>query len=138
MSIEAPIQGIPKCYVVLTCSQTATSSNGAFYIGAGGSGAIGTEATVQYVCGFSGVLKRVRFGVSANSKNAATVVGFRINGSTVGSTSVNAAATGKFDSGALTSAIASGDSLNFILDTSASGSGSITLTDIIAEIQVLS
>ena len=128
MSIEAPIQGIPKGRFWFTCEINSTS-NSVLYIGLGGTAtSSATEANTDQTINFPFIVRRVQANVTTNSKSASTTLAFRDDGASIGALTVNAGATGESDSGALSTVVASGSKCNFLRDTSASASGTLVCT----------
>ena len=103
----------------------------AIFTGAGPTAASDTLA--QLTIDFAFTITRLRNRVRANSKNADSVIAFRDDGSSVASVTIGAAATGEFDSGALTVSVASGSLVNWLIDTTASASGSLSDEGLIIE-----
>lgn len=129
MSIESPIQGQVIGRGVFTCGQSATSANSTAYLPIGDMAATfsnTTEGLVDYPIQFNCIITRVGALVSANTKGADITLGFRSGGATVGALTVTAAATTDKDSGALNVFVPAGTKINFMRDTSAGVSGSIT------------
>jgi len=86
---------------------------------------IGTEANWQITIDWELTIKRLLVRWETNSKNGDTIMAFRDDGVNVAPVTVAASTTGEFDSGDVTGLIASGSAVNFIVDTTASSSGTL-------------
>ena len=86
-----------------------------------------TESIVDIIISYGFEVNVVGCQVVVNSKNGASTMGFRDDGTTLGSTTITASTTGEFRTTGLTDAVASGSVCTFIIVTTASASGSINL-----------
>jgi len=84
-----------------------------------------TESRVQTEIFIDFDIIRITGAIDVNTKNGATICGFRDDGVTIASVSIAASTTGGFDSGALSTSIASGSLMALLMDTGASSSGSL-------------
>lgn len=110
------------------------TANNALYVPINSEGSLissTTEAAVDLTLDFGFTVRRDRAIVVTNTKSADSMLAFRDDGSSVGALTIGAGATGEFDSGALSVAVASGSLCNFLRDTSASGSGSLNYKQIV-------
>jgi len=87
-----------------------------------------TEANSQITIDWGITIKRVYVTLVTNNKNANTIIAFRDDGVNVAPITIPATTTGEFDSGDVTTLIASGSLINWIVDTSLS-SGGLTIDD---------
>jgi len=82
------------------------------------------EANAVITFDWAITLKRIYLRVETNSKNGSTVIGYRDDGVTVASITVAASTTGEFDTGDITVLVDSGSLVNWIMNYTASTSGS--------------
>jgi len=92
-----------------------------------------TESGIIIPVNFNFDLTRTQINVQVNTKNGITTYGFRDDAVTIGSVAIAASTTGVFDSGAISTSVASGSECCFLLDTSASSSGTFTGSTLNAE-----
>ena len=139
MSIETPIQGRIIGRGVFHAGQSATSANSVAYIPIGDMAATysnGTEGVTDYPVQFNCYITRVQALIPANTKGGDVVLAFRAGGASVGALTVTAGATTDKDSGAISVYVAAGTKINFMRDSSAGASGSISF-NIFAEYVVV-
>jgi len=84
-----------------------------------------TEGDVDVPITFVYEVNRMRAVIQTNTKNGNTVLAFRDDGVSIGALTISASGTGSFDSGALTDSIVAGSLVNWVMDMTASSSGSI-------------
>jgi len=106
---------------------TAMSSNVMTFFGCYGVTNSNTEGDVTLIQDNGFTVIRHRSHVRLNSKNGNTLLSFEDDSIAIGQLTIAAAATGDFDSGALTDVVAAGSEIDFGRDTSASSSGTITI-----------
>ena len=97
-----------------------------------------TESTVQTTVPYSFRIKRLLVKFSANSMNGNTIIGVRDDAATVASVTIAGSSTTEGDSGAIDVAVAAGSKVNFVIDTTASSTGTHILAACTAFIQVTS
>jgi len=73
----------------------------------------GSETGVDQTINFAYEVNRMTANVPENAKTSDQTVGFRDDGADAGTVVITGSATGEFDSGALTIAVASGSAVNF-------------------------
>lgn len=127
-------QGAKASLFVVGNDLAGSSTNALSYMSVFGTARTGTEANTQVQFDFPVVLKRVRFNVYANTKSNASSLAFRIGGVSYGTQNVNAGVTGQLDSGDISQIISVGTKSNWLIDTSASTTGSISVM-YLAELQ---
>jgi hypothetical protein len=93
----------------------------------GGNTTVTTEADVGIIYPYAVTLKRIRYLVSGNTKDANTVISFRDDSADVQSSTISAGSNTDFDSGAISTAVAANSVINWKADASASASGTITV-----------
>lgn len=86
-----------------------------------------TEADAQLLIPQKFKVLRVYANALTNSKNGTSTIAFRDDGSSIGELSYLTTVVGLKDSGALSTTVAGGSLCNFLVDTSASGSGTLTV-----------
>jgi hypothetical protein len=120
---------LPKSVLWFSMYLSNNASNTLFYsLPFQGALTSGTETTLDLTFDYPMTITRARAFCSLNTKNAATTLSFRDDGADVTGTAItiNAGATGEFDSGALTSAVAAGSKIVFRTDASTSTTGNIS------------
>lgn len=85
-----------------------------------------TETNTDTTIDYNIRIRRLRVVVTGNTKDGATIIGFRDDAVTTTSVSITALTTGEFDSGTVNTSIASGSLIDWILDRTASTTGSMT------------
>jgi len=108
--------------------QSSTTANGLFFYMINADSADATEANRDAIIDHAMTTDRIRANVNINTKNGATILGWRDDGVTIDSISIAASTTGDFDSGQLSSVVATLSRVDIIIDTSGSSSGAISFT----------
>ncbi len=106
---------------------SGTSNTARFYPINGGNTSVTTEADVGLTFPYAVTLKRIRYLVNGNTKDASTSMAFRDDGVDVQVHTVTAASNTDFDSGAISTAVAANSVINWRLDASASSTGTIVV-----------
>lgn len=130
---------MPVAKSLLVAGQTSVAGNNVLYyhpMDPIGTFSNATEANVDYTIRFPIRITRLQVLVPTNTKDQASTVAFRDDGATVASVSIAAGTTTDVDSGALNVVIAAGSKINFLRDTSASGSGNLAI-NMFAEYEVI-
>lgn len=125
----------------MTGSSTAYSTTGAArYAGIGtlNSNVNATETTVQTTVPYSFRIKRLLVKFSANTMNGNTIIALRDDTATAASVTIAGSTTTEADSGAIDVAVAAGSKINWLIDTTASSSGTHILAACTAFVQVTS
>jgi len=115
-------------FFIVSSSFVASTSDSVRTMGFGASVGQSTESVVQYIITDAFTLVRFGIGIQINTKNGATVCAFRDDGADSTDLTIAASTTGFFDSGVLSIAIAAGSGCNFDRDTTASSSGTLTIS----------
>ncbi len=106
---------------------SGTSNTARFYPINGGNTSLTVEADVGIIFPYAVTLKRIRYLVSGNTKDASTVIAFRDDGVDVQAFTSTAASQTDFDSGAISTAVAASSVINWKVDASASSTGTIVV-----------
>lgn len=128
MSIQAPIQGIPRARSVFVWNQTGSANSNTFYSVADASSSVGstTESAVDgVILNFNIMITRFTVAVTTNSKSNDATIAIRDDGADVSRLTISAGSTSDKDSGALSVIVAAGSKLTWNRDTSASASGTL-------------
>lgn len=112
----------------------AFSNNTLLFMAIGGSQIFATESDTTVTKAFAHTLIRHQFGIFANSKTGGTnsTFAYRDDGANIGAGTIAIGTTGQVDSGAITTAIASGSVCCFVQDLSTQSGGSITMSKQVA------
>lgn len=116
---------------VFGSGQNNKSANNLNFNPIGASGVPDGGENILLAIDFAFEIQRHRCGVTSNSKDATTTFHIRDDASNVTTITVTAASTGRFDSGALTVAVASGSIIGPACDTSGSTTGTIKFTHLV-------
>jgi hypothetical protein len=86
-----------------------------------------TESIVDLIFDYAFTVKRIRLNSPTNTRNGNTIISFRDDGAdaTGATVTIGSTATGEFDSGALSAAVAAGSRINWKVDPTAGSSGNL-------------
>lgn len=117
--------------IVLFRSTTATTLE--YDIVYGNLASTTSEAATQITLDYDVIVRRFRVSPTANAKTAAVTVAFRADGATVTGTSLSipAGSIAEVSSAALSVVVRSGSKINFMIDLTGSGAGTISLVGIV-------
>ena len=119
------VRNIPKSVQFFVFGMSTTSQLVFYQICPGLSSS--TEANQSVTCDYALTVKRVRASVDTNAKTGNVVLTMRDDGADVTGSAVTMTAgnVGEFDSGAISVAVAAGSKINFKIDYTGSGTGSL-------------
>jgi len=124
-------------YYVLGATSNGSAGNTVFFVSPFGQLTItgdSVESEVVMAIRFDSILIRTSCVITANTKNADSLIMFREDGVDRGILTVGAALRGAFDSAVLTDIVLSGDLVNFKRDNTASSSGNLTIGSMTAHL----
>jgi len=91
------------------------------------------QATIIATNGFT--IRRIQCTVTENSKDDDTIIGFRDDGVTVASITIPTLGVGVFDTGVIDIPVTAGSLINMIIDTTASGLGTIAIGSYVIDVR---
>jgi hypothetical protein len=136
-TLVTPVLGTPSSGFLNSCTgfpvflgysrRTNYTQNQAFFAFEFGGGEVTTEALANFTTDQGWTLVRGKHRLYVNTKDGATTAGMRDDAVSIGTVSITAASTAQFDTGAISTAIASGSLVCFIVDTTASTTGNAAI-----------